>query len=303
MLLSRRSFLEHAAACCWLFGGAPLSGAGKTAQAALMTAAAVRNGEPAQLVAAAIEALGGMSRFVSKGDRVLLKPNIGWDRIPEQGATTNPQLVASVVRLCLEAGAKSVKVADRPCNNALRCYRRSGIETAVKKEGAEVRFLNDASLVMTPFPQGRAVKEWPIYREAYECDVLINLPIAKVHSMSGVTLGMKNLMGLLGGDRGLFHVDFAEKIVDLCFVLRPTLTIIDGWRVLLRNGPTGGSPDDTALRRTVIASTDIVAADALGAELLGFSPNDVPHIRRAYERGLGEMNRQNIVLKEIDLGQ
>lgn len=265
--------------------------------------AIAKNSSPAQLIAKAVELLGGIHRFVSPGQSVLIKPNIGWDRLPEQAANTNPEAVAQMVKLCREAGAGRVRVLDRTCNQAVRCYRQSGIEAAALSAGAEVRFVIDSRFKQMPIPEGRVLKDWLLYKDALECDVLINMPIAKTHSISGVTLGMKNLMGLIGGNRGLIHPQFEEKIVDLNTVIRPCLTIVDGFRVLVRNGPTGGSLEDVEEKRTVIASTDIVAADANGAWLLGVDPVSIPYLQLACERGLGEINRSKMMIKEYDFAQ
>jgi uncharacterized protein (DUF362 family) len=264
------------------------------------TVAIVKNGNPSQLIDKVVELLGGIRRFVSPGQSVLIKPNIGWDRLPEQAATTNPEAVAQMVRLCKEAGAGRVRVLDRTCNQAIRCYRQSGIEAAVQSAGAEVRFVIDSRFKQAPIANGRVLKEWPICQDALECDVLINMPIAKTHSISGVTLGMKNVMGLIGGNRGLIHTQFVEKIVDLNMVIRPCLTIIDGYRVLIRNGPTGGSLDDVEEKRTVIASADVVAADANGAWLLGIDPTTIQHLQHAHERDLGEIDRGKMIIMEYD---
>jgi uncharacterized protein (DUF362 family) len=267
------------------------------------TVAIVKNSSPSQLIVKAVELLGGIHQFVSPGQSVLIKPNIGWDRLPEQAATTNPEAVAQMVRLCKQAGAGRVRVLDRTCNQAVRCYRQSGIEAAAQSAGAEVRFVIDSRFQQTPIPNGRVLKEWPIYQDALECDVLINMPIAKTHSISGVTLGMKNVMGLIGGNRGLIHTQFEEKIVDLNMVIRPCLTIVDGYRVLVRNGPTGGSLEDVEEKRTIIASADVVAADANGAWLLGIDPTSIQHLQQAYERGLGEIDRGKMTIREYDFAQ
>ncbi len=297
--LTRRDFLR----CSALGTAAVWAGADRLiAEPQAPLVAVVKNGSPADLVTKALEALGGIERFVSAGQTVLIKPNIGWDRSPEQAANTNPEAVAQLVRLCLKAGAKRVRVLDRTCNQPLRCYRNSGIEEAAKAAGAQVLHVNDAMLKSYPVTNGVALKECRLYRDAMENDVFINFPIAKHHSMATVTLGMKNLMGILGGNRGAFHSRFEDKIVDLTSLVRPTLTLIDGYRVLLRNGPTGGNLADTAERRTLIASTDIVAADALATELLGVKAADIPYIRNAFERGLGEIRREKMIIKEINLG-
>lgn len=258
------------------------------------------NASPAQLASKAIELLGGISAFVKPGQTVLIKPNIGWDRLPEQAATTNPDMVAEVISLCRKAGAKKIRVLDRSCNQARRCYRRSGIETAAKKAGAEVRFVIDSRFKNVKIPGGKALASWPICRDALDFDVLINMPIAKVHSLSGVTLGMKNLMGLLGGDRGELHRDFSEKIVDINTVIRPTLTIVDAYRVLMHNGPSGGSLDDVVRKAMVFAGRDAVGVDAFAASLFDIPATALDYLLKAENRGLGHRETGAARLKTFD---
>ncbi len=262
----------------------------------------VSNGEPAELVRQAVEALGGIGRFVRPGQTVLIKPNIGWDRVPEQAANTNPDAVAQMVRMCVEAGAKTVRVLDRTCNQARRCYQRSGIEEAAKKAGAQVRHIIESRFQDIDIPGGELVKSWPVYRDVLESEVIINMPIAKHHSISGVTLGFKNFLGVLGSDRGALHRDFATKIVDINSALRSTLTIVDGYRVLLRNGPTGGNLQDVAVKKTVVAGTEPVAVDARAAGLLEVDWRDVDYLRIAEQRGLGKCLLEPARVKTIQLG-
>ncbi|MDZ7372779.1 MAG: DUF362 domain-containing protein [candidate division KSB1 bacterium] len=264
--------------------------------------AVARNGEPAQLVQAAVEALGGMSRFVSRGDIVVVKPNIGWDRLPEQAANTNPEVVAEVVRLCYQAGAKKVLVFDHTSNRAQRCYLRSGIQAAAKEAGAEVSFVHEQKFRNVEIREGVELKSWPFYKDVLEADVLINVPIAKHHSMARLTVGLKNIMGVIGGDRGAIHNHFARKIVDLNTVVKPKLTLVDGYRILRANGPQGGSPRDVQLLKTVVASTDRVAADAYAATWFGLGPQDLDYLVEAHRRGLGEIDFRKLKIREIDLG-
>lgn len=266
-----------------------------------LTLVVARNGSPAQLVRRAVENLGGMSRFVKKGQTVLIKPNIGWDRLPEQAANTNPEEVAEVVKMCKEAGAKRVRVLDRTCNQARRCYKRSGIETASKQAGAEVRHIVKSRFKTVKIPGGELVKSWPFYRDALDADVFINMPIAKDHSISRVTLGFKNIMGIIGGDRGQIHKNFMTKIVDLNLAIKPALTIIDAYRVLLRNGPSGGNLADVAEKKIVIAGTDPVAVDSYAMGLFDIDPNEVEYLKIASRRGLGQMDLSKVKMKVIDL--
>ena len=262
----------------------------------------VRNGGPQANTRKAVELLGGMSHFVAKGKTVLVKPNMAWDRSPEQAANTNPQVMAEIVKMCLEAGAKKVKVLDRTCHEARRTYRRSGIEKACKDAGAEVRYVHKSRFEKVEIPHGDLIKSWPFYRDALEADVLINVPVAKHHSISRLTLGFKNMMGLIGGNRGDIHNKFMTKIVDINMALNPQLTIVDATRILLHNGPTGGNLADVENKDTVIAGTDRVAVDAYATTLFGIDPENMEYLRIATERGLGQMDLTKVHAKVVDLG-
>jgi uncharacterized protein (DUF362 family) len=263
--------------------------------------AVVTDGDPASLTRQAIELLGGMKKFVSKGDVVVVKPNIGWDRSPEQAANTNPEVVAEVVKMCLESGAKKVRIFDRSCNTATRCYEHSGISQAASDAGAEVSFVVAAGFSDVKFPQGEVLKSWPLYKPALEADVLINVPIAKNHGLTYVTLGIKNLMGIMGGDRGKIHWNIEDKIADLANFVRPQLTILDAYRILLRNGPQGGSLKDVQLTKTVAAGTQMATVDAYGATLLGIKPGGIAHIVKASKFGLGEIDLDKVNIRKISL--
>jgi len=248
----------------------------------------VAQGEsPQVLVQRALAEMGGMGRFVARGDTVVVKPNIAWDRSPEQAATTNPDVVAEVVRQCLAAGAGSVIVTDVSCNDAQACFERSGIAAAAKAAGAEVvlpepRFFAQVDL------KGDTLGVWPVLEPFLDAHKLINVPIAKHHSLTGVTLGMKNWYGLIGGNRSRLHQRIHESLVDLTAFARPTLTILDGYRVLMRSGPTGGDLEDVELKKTLLVSTDPVAIDAYAAK--AWWNIDAPRLRflrLAEARGLG----------------
>ena len=261
----------------------------------------VKNGDPAQLVRSAVEGLGGMSRFVKNGQNVLLKPNIGWASLPQQAADTNPEAVAEVVKMCLEAGAKKVRVLDNTTNPARRCYKMSGIEEAANNAGAEVRHIVPARFTEVKIPQGELVRSWPFYRDALEFDVLINMPVAKHHTMSGLTLGFKNVMGLIGGERGDIHTDFMTKIVDLNMAVEPALTIIDAFRIMVRNGPSGGNLADVEERKTVIAGVDRVAVDVSAAGLFDIDVSELTYLKIAHERGLGQIDLNAVNVRHLDL--
>lgn len=261
--------------------------------------AVVRGDSPAAITGKAIEALGGMGRFVRKGDIVVIKPNIGWDRAPEYAATTNPEVVAALVRLSLAAGAKRVKVFDNTCNQPAMCYSTSGIADAVTKAGGHVSHMNKGKFISGQFPPGSEMEDWPIYLDAVECDCFINVPVAKHHSLSRLTLSMKNLMGVCGGTRGMIHWNMDKKLPELTKFINPDLTVIDAFRILLRHGPTGGSLEDVKATRTVIAGTDPVLADSYAATLFEMNPREIGHIRAAEEYGLGTANIAKANIKKI----
>lgn len=299
--MRRREFLKYSV----LAGSGALLSPGFSAwglsETAPPQAVWVSGGEPAQLLDAALTALGGIRRFISKNDVVVVKPNMGWDRAPQFAANTNPALVAAVVEACYAAGASRVKLFDRTCNNPRRCYRNSGIADAAKKAGARVEQIQPRKFVNMPLPDGDILKEWPVYKEYLEADKVINIPVAKHHSLARVTLGLKNLMGVMGGNRGEIHNHFQKKLIDIDRHLLPTLTIIDAYRILLHNGPAGGNLADVALRKTLIASPCTVTADFLALQLFGLRLEDVPHIREAYRRKINQFDPNTLQLKKIKL--
>lgn len=250
------------------------------------------------LTLAAIDALGGMARFVKKGDRVAIKPNIAWDRAPIHAANTNPKVVAAVVKAAYEAGAKLVQVTDFSCNDAQRSFQRSGIWKAAYDAGAEV-VLPANHLFKTVRMQGVLLDEWPVLRPLIDADKVINVPVAKHHALARFTGAMKNWYGLIGGRRNRLHQDINTSIADLATFMRPTLTVIDATRVLMRNGPTGGNIDDTKVLNTVIATVDEVAGDTYACELLGNKPAQVDYLRIAQDRGIGTMDLRKIVVKTV----
>jgi len=263
--------------------------------------AIIQGDDPTLLARQAIEELGGMRRFVSRGEIVLVKPNIGWDRTPEQAANTNPDVVAEVVRQCLKVGAKRVIVTDVSCNDPRRCFQRSGIADAAQRAGAEV-ILPDASKFKQVDIQGEMLREWPIFEAFLNVDKVINIPIAKHHALTGTTLGMKNWYGILGGQRNQLHQRIHESLVDLADFMRPTLTIIDSYRILLRNGPTGGNLEDVQLKKTLLASTDPVAVDAYVAKAYwNMEVDALPYLKLAANRGLGtcEFDKLRTQIKNV----
>lgn len=257
----------------------------------------IQGESPAQITKEAISALGGIQRFISRGDVVIVKPNIGWDRTPKQAACTNPEVVKTLVELCLGAGAKEVKVIDNPCNPARRTYARSGIATAAKEAGAKVLFPNPHRLKKIPL-NGEWLKEWQVYTEFVEADKIINVPIAKTHSLSRLTMGMKNWLGALGGNRNQLHQKLDQVMIDLAAFFKPCLSVMDGYRILIRNGPQGGRLSDTQLFKTVVAGVDYVAVDAAGATFFDIQPQDLPYLQIANQKGLGEIDLEKLKIEK-----
>lgn len=260
----------------------------------------VTGGSPDQLVTQAIEALGGMHRFISRGDVVVLKPNIGWDRVPQQAANTNPDVVARVVELCFEAGAHKVVVTDVSCNDPRRCFQRSGIAAKAEAAGATVILPEERKFRDYRF-NGELLSVWPVFTPIVEADKVINLPILKHHNLCRATIGLKNWYGMLGGRRNQLHQNIDVSVVDLATFIRPTLTILDAYRILVTNGPQGGNLNDVRLAKTLAAGTDPVAIDAFGATLLGLRTEQLPYLAIAQKRGLGRMDFGQLNVKNIRL--
>jgi uncharacterized protein (DUF362 family) len=300
--MNRRDFIKTAIAT-----GVALSLPGSTSmifsslEAAEKVDLAVAHGvSPGGITKAAIDGLGGIKRFISKGDVVVVKPNMGWDRMPEYAATTNPEVVSTVVRLCYEAGAKRVKVFDRTVVDPRRCYKQSGIADAASAVGGIVSFVDDRKFREVKLP-GFALKSWPFYTETIEADKLINIPIAKTHGLSTLTLGMKNWMGIMGGSRGRIHQKIDESLVDVAMFIKPTLVILDAVRILTANGPQGGSLSDVKQLNMVIAGTDQVAVDAYGATLFGLKGADLGYVIAGHKAGLGTMDLSKLKIKRVNI--
>ncbi len=252
---------------------------------------------PEALTRAAVNAIGGMGRFVKRGDVVVVKPNIGWDRVPAQAANTNPDVVKTVVMMCLEAGAKKVRVFDRPCNDPRRCYYRSGIQGAVESIGnpaAVIEFTDDRKFEVLPIKNSKTLPSWSFYRPAFEADKIINVPIAKHHNAARLTMTLKNVMGLLGGNRGNIHHDLDINIAELNTIVKFNLHVLDAVRILTANGPQGGRLEDVKVVNKVMAGTDPVALDSYGATLFGITGYDVPHVVNAYKLGEGEIDLKKV---------
>jgi uncharacterized protein (DUF362 family) len=258
--------------------------------------------DPAAITAAAIAALGGIERFVKNGDDVIIKPNICTDyHPPEYATTTNPVVVATLVTLALGAGAKRVRVMDRPFGGTPQsAYAISGIADAVKAAGGEMVVMSLPKYAKYDIPDGKSMKSCEILPDILEADVLINVPIAKQHGSSRLTLGAKNLMGVVR-DRNTMHAALHQRIADLNSLVRPSLTVIDAVRILTDHGPTGGNLDDVKQMDMVIASHDIVSADSYATTLFGLTAADIGYIKNCADMGLGTMDLTSIKIEEINV--
>lgn len=305
--MQRRSFLKAVGVGTWSGAGFVLGDPIRRALAAESTAGnpdlvAVKNGEPEALFDRGIEALGGMGRFVKKGQKVVVKPNIGWNVPPERAANTNPRLVRRIVEHCLQAGAKEVYVFDHTCDGWRDSYRTSGIEQAVKDAGGKLAPGNSEGYFQTvAVPGGRRLREAKEHELVLQADVFINVPVLKSHGGARLTVAMKNLMGVVW-DRGEWHAnDLHQCIADFATYRKPDLNVVDAYNVLLRHGPRGVSAADVANLRSQLLSTDPVTADAAAAKLFGLEPDAVDYIRIAGEMGVGRKDLENLAIRRIAL--
>jgi uncharacterized protein (DUF362 family) len=310
--LTRRQFLKLtglAAAGAVLFGAgctAPASEAGRrtpldpTGDQAYLAVA--RGGDPAAITKAALAALGGMERFVKSGDDVIVKPNICVNyRTPEYAATTNPAVVATLVSLCLEAGARQVRVMDTPFPgiSAEAAYQVSEIDQAVEAAGGVMEVMSPVKFLTTPIPDGLDLTEWEVYQDVLDTNVLINVPIAKTHNLARLSLGIKNLLGVITKPNQM-HSNLGQRAADLASLVRPTLTVVDAVRIMTAGGPTGGSLNYVQQADTVIASHDFVAADAYAATLFDLTGADIAYVKAAADMGLGTLDLDGIKVEEVD---
>ncbi len=243
---------------------------------------------------------GGIGRFVSKGDIVAIKPNISWARHPDFAATTNPQVLEGVIDLCYEAGAKKVRVVDNTIHDARRCFALTGAGEIAKNTNADLVYPR-SSLMRRMKIHGNRLDVWPVFAPLVEADKLINLPVAKHHGLTGLTLGIKNWIGGVGGRRSALHQDIHQSIVDLARFFNPTVTLIDATRIMTRNGPSGGSRLDVFKKNTLILSDDPVAADTFAAGLFGCTPDKLDFITIGEKRGLGTTNLDRLIKKRVVL--
>jgi uncharacterized protein (DUF362 family) len=256
----------------------------------------VKGSDRVKNVDKAIELLGGIERFVNEGETVVIKPNVAFATAPMLGATARPELVSEVVRLCLnKAGAKKVIVTDNPINDPRSCFTLSGIGKAASEVGAEVVLPKAHLFKPTTLEGGRLIKEWPIFYEPFaKVDKVIGISPIKDHQRSGASMTMKNWYGLLGGRRNIFHQDINGIISELAMMIKPSLVILDGVEVMMTNGPTGGSLSDLRRANTLIASTDLVAADSYGCGLLDLKISDLPYLSMAEKAGVGTTDFESL---------
>lgn len=291
--MKRRDFIKStAAASSALF--IPATIVGEKAPAGSLVAR-VTGESPYDITNKAIQLVGGMAKFVGKGDVVMVKPNIGWNRTVEQAACTNPDVLKSIIENVLNTGAKQVIVMDHSCHKAADTYRRSGIEKMGKDLGVDIRHADDNRLVIHDF-KGENITRWPVYRDFLEVDKFINVPILKHHGSAGLTIGMKNLYGILGGRRGKLHRNIGAGIADLARGFKTDLTIVDAFRILKRNGPVGGRLSDVELKKTVLASANIFEVDMVSVDVFGETPERFEFIQEGIKRnlGIGDLAKINV---------
>ena len=264
---------------------------------------AVMGGNPDSMFDLGIQELGGMGAFIQKGQKVLLKPNIGWDVIPELAANTNPLLVKRIIEHCFKAGAKEVYVFDHTCDNWVNTYKNSGIEKAAKSAGAKVVPANSETYYQSiEIPTGVKLKNAKVHELLLETDVFINVPILKDHNSTRMTGCLKNTMGIVW-DRGFWHSNNLHQcIADYAlFEKKPALNIIDCYNVMVKHGPQGVSKEDLVLMKSLIITTDWVAGDTAAAKMLGVDPQRIDYIPIAHKMGLGNMNLDSLNIKRIKM--
>jgi len=257
--------------------------------------AIVRGKDRADMCRQGIKALGGMEAFIQKGDRVLLKVNAAFATPAALGATTHPETLAAVAALCFKAGAAQVLIADNPINNPDSCFEISGLAKAARETGSRIIAPRAALFAPISLPQGKLLQNWPVMAGALAgvTKVIVVSPV-KDHQRAGASMTLKNLYGFLGGRRNVFHQDINGIITELALLLKPTLCVLDGVVAMVTNGPTGGSLSDLKETGTMVFSTDPVAADAVGVELLGRKLADVPYIHMAEKAGAGQADYRKL---------
>jgi uncharacterized protein (DUF362 family) len=252
----------------------------------------------------AIGAIGGIDHFIQKGDVVLIKPNVAFDRSPKLGATTNPDVLAAIIRLVKDAGASEVRVADNPIESPESCFAKTGIADAAKAAGAKVYLPTPSSFETLEVPGAKLIARWPLFYAPFRgVDKVIGVAPVKDHNLCQASMTTKNWYGLLGGRRNQFHQDIHNIVADLALMMKPTFVILDGSRVLMKSGPTGGDLSDVSPGRTIVAATDQIAADAFGySQLLGRSTELPKYLFNAQARGLGNPDWRDVPWKEEQVG-
>ncbi len=260
---------------------------------------AVIKGDSVDLnVRAAIAQLGGMERFVKRNAKVVVKPNVLTGRAPEYAVCTNPIVIGTIVRMCYEAGAAQVTVLDNPTGSPRACFQEAGLTQATQEAGGTVKYLTNRNFETVTIPNAEALYSWPLVTDVFECDTFINVPICKSHTGAGLTLSMKNLMGIMGGSRGKVHTKLATKLTDLSTLVKQQMIVLDAYRTLMRNGPGGGSLKDVVVRKTCVAGTNPVAIDAYGCTIMGWKPLDLDVVAAAAKRGLGDADLSHYTIFE-----
>jgi uncharacterized protein (DUF362 family) len=248
----------------------------------------------------AMQEMGGMQRFVRRGQGVVVKPNIGWDVSPDRAANTNPDLVGAIVKDCLDAGASRVFVFDHTCDDWQRSYRNSGIEEAVRSAGGQMIPGNfERNYRDVEIPGARRLKTAKVHEAILDNDIFINVPVLKHHASTSVTIAMKNLMGIVWDRRYWHRNDLHQCIADFCLFRKPDLNIVDGYLVMTRNGPRGTSTADVTLMKSLLISPDVVAVDAASTLIFGSQPQSIGHIKIGSEMNIGQMNLERLNIKRV----
>lgn len=308
--MDRRQFINKGIAAGFVAGSSlllgksnPLFARSRYRPTAGYDLVAVKGGEPEMMFDKAIESLGGMKQFVSKGQTVVVKPNIGWDVIPEKAANTNPKLMTRIIEHCFDAGAKDVFVFDHTCDNWVKCYKNSGLEKAAKDAGAKVvSGETEGYYQEVAIPAGKSLTKAKVHELVLSSNVFINVPVLKDHGGARLTIAMKNLMGVVWDRRYWHRNDLHQCIADYAtYQRKPDLNVVDAYAVMKTNGPRGTSIEDVVTMKSLILSRDMVVADAASAKLLGFEPDDIGYIKMADQMKVGRKDLSGLSINRIKL--
>ncbi len=275
------------------------SNASKTAWPDLV---AVKGGTPAQMFEVGIKAYGGLDRFIKKGQTVLIKPNIGWDKTADEGGNTSPDLVARIVKMAYEVGAIKVYVFDYPVNRVEDCYKNSGIETAIEAQKG-IMFVGheESDFREVKIDRAKVLKTVKVHKLYLDSDVVINVPVLKNHGSTNMTAALKNLMGVVF-DRMFWHKNgLHETIAEFPFVRKPDLNVVDAYKVMMRRGPRGVSKGDLELKKMLLISKDMVLIDTAAAKIIGQNPDELQYLKLARDFGHGSMDLGRSEIKRISL--